>query len=126
MDSNHRYTVLQTVALTNLATLGCLQYMGVPVRHCPPTLVETAAGWFASNCPTHRVATPTDVPRRTSGAGSATPSVCSKTVASRRTTKLTLGAYLQHWVAGLSTANLKPRTVEYYHEYVARHLASRE
>ncbi len=40
--------------------------------------------------------------------------------------KLTLGLYLDHWLSGLSTANLKPRTVEYYHEYVGRHLAGSE
>src|ERR1700676_103011 len=36
--------------------------------------------------------------------------------------RLTLGRYLQEWLAGLSTATLKPRTIAYYARYVSRHI----
>lgn len=40
--------------------------------------------------------------------------------------RLTLGRYLQEWVAGLSTATLKPRTIAYYARYVSRHILPAE
>lgn len=40
--------------------------------------------------------------------------------------RLTLGRYLQDWIASLSTATLKPRTIAYYARYVSRHVLPAE
>jgi integrase len=40
--------------------------------------------------------------------------------------RLTLGRYLQEWIAGLSAATLKPRTIAYYDRYVRLHLLTSE
>jgi integrase len=40
--------------------------------------------------------------------------------------RLTLGRYLQEWIAGLSTASLKPRTIAYYARYVNHHILPAE
>lgn len=40
--------------------------------------------------------------------------------------RLTFGRYLQEWLAGLGTASLKPRTIEYYERYVRRHVLPSE
>ena len=40
--------------------------------------------------------------------------------------RLTFGRYLQDWLAGLSTATLKPRTIAYYERYVRRHILPTE
>ena len=40
--------------------------------------------------------------------------------------RLTFGAYLERWLAGLSSPPLKPRTVEYYREYPRRYILGTE
>jgi integrase len=40
--------------------------------------------------------------------------------------RMSLGAFLERWLAGLAATNLKPRTITYYQSYVANHIVRTE
>ena len=40
--------------------------------------------------------------------------------------RVTFGAYLQQWLAGLPVGNAKPSTIEYYEKYIRLHIATNE